>query len=486
MCFKRMKGEKRMKKNKVVALFFVVCMAFVLSGCAAIRDFVAEDEVVEIRTFADWTDKDEFQTIPAMVVENTKIGSVEECGANIDMIDVSGTTLEDYKAYLELFEQSGFSKHSDNGENGLEGNVYTATFVKDELVVTVTQVIKSQKTYIIVGEEIPLSDRMTYSEDMIADNVSGAKTTLHMLELYDFGSSFLIQLKNGHFIMNDGGMEEDLPVLIDYMESLVPEGEKPIIDAWFISHAHGDHINCFGAFTDNPSYAKRIIVESVYFNEPGNQSNLATKGSSLVMNFMIDYKFLKNSEGLSPALYTPMTGQRYYFSDVTVDVVFSQELLPVANYGGATLNTTSTWLMYTIEGQKLLIPGDGCYANMTAIMHAYEQEYFNVDMFVVAHHGINVYDYFTDYLNYTTAIYPVYRIGSLKSEGDLARETQNAHLVSRAKEVVSWGDGTKIFTFPYQVGDVVSLPVIDWSARNVVIDRSNVRIENYQTYIVNE
>lgn len=475
-----------MKKNKVIALFFVVCIAFVLSGCTAIRDYVAEDEAVEIRTFADWTDKDQFQAIPALIAENTKIGSVEECGADIDMIDVSGTTLEDYKAYLKLFEPSGFSKHSDNGENGLEGNVYTATFVKDELVVTVTQVVKTQKTYIIVGEDIPVSDHMTYSKDMIEDNVSGAKTTLHMLELYDFGSSFLIQLKNGHFIMNDGGMEQDLPVLIDYMESLLPEGEKPVIDAWFISHVHGDHIGCFNEFTANVEYIKRVSVEALYFNEPGNKSNLATKGTSQVMNFMVDWKFLKNSKGQTPKMYTPLTGQRYYFSDVTVDVVFSQELLPVANYSGATLNTTSTWLMYTIEGQKVLIPGDGCYANAQAIMHAYEQDYFNLDMFVVAHHGINVYDYFTDYLNFKTAIYPVYRIGSLKHEGSSAREAQNEHIVSRAKEVVSWGDGTKIFTFPYKVGDVVSLPMIDWSARNVVIDRQNIRIENYKTYILNE
>ena len=67
----------------------------------------------------------------------------------------------------------------------------------------------------------------------VKDNKEGAKTTFHMLELHDLGNSFLFQLKNGHFIISDGGRKTDLPYLLDYLGSLVPEGEKPVIEGWF-------------------------------------------------------------------------------------------------------------------------------------------------------------------------------------------------------------------------------------------------------------
>jgi L-ascorbate metabolism protein UlaG (beta-lactamase superfamily) len=66
---------------------------------------------------------------------------------------------------------------------------------------------------------------------------------MHMMELFRLGNSFIFQLKNGHFLISDGGMATDLPYLLDYLDSLVPEGEKPIVDGWIISHAHGDHFH---------------------------------------------------------------------------------------------------------------------------------------------------------------------------------------------------------------------------------------------------
>lgn len=472
-------------KNKVMALFSIMLVAFVLSGCAAISEFVSGDRTPTIRTFSDWTDEEVFQTIPAMVVDNTKVSGADACGADTYMITVSGTTLEDYETYLKLYEPSGFVKYSDNGD-GLEGNVYTTTFTKEQLVVTVTQAVNLERTYIIVGEDFLLSENLIYNDSMIADNKPGAKTTLHAMELYENGNSFLIQLKNGHFIMNDGGNEEDLSHLIEYMESLVPKGEKPVIDAWFISHAHSDHVGVFNAFMDDMSYIKRIAVEAVYFSEPSNKSNQANDSASTVMNFMIDYKFLKNSKGETPDLYTPQTGQRFYFNDITVDIVFCQEIHPIENYGGG-YNDTSTWLMYTIEGQKFLLPGDGSYGTMQTLMGMYSQEYFDLDLFAVCHHGINVYNYFTDYLTLHTVIYTNYRIGSLYSTGNSASLDGNEHMSVVAKELIAWGDGTKTFTFPYEMGTVKTQPAIDWTLEN--IDRKKhawgERLEEYKTYILN-
>ena len=48
---------------------------------------------------------------------------------------------EDYRTCIEELEKRGFEKYVDNGENGLNGNVFTTTFVKEDLAVTVIHLI---------------------------------------------------------------------------------------------------------------------------------------------------------------------------------------------------------------------------------------------------------------------------------------------------------------------------------------------------------
>ena len=42
------------------------------------------------------------------------------------------------------------------------------------------------------------------------------------------------------------------------------------------------------------------------------------------------------------------------------------------------------------------------------------------------------------------------------------REEQNAYLKERVQEWIFWGDGTKVFTFPYAVGNYETVPNFEW------------------------
>lgn len=101
--------------------------------------------------------------------------------------------------------------------------------------------VKTNLTYIVAEENVALSERLIYKKEYADNLIPGAQTTLHMVELHQSGNSFVLQLKNGHFILCDGGYTEDLAFLLEYLESLVPEGEKPVIEAWMITHLHVDH-----------------------------------------------------------------------------------------------------------------------------------------------------------------------------------------------------------------------------------------------------
>lgn len=476
-------GDELMKRTGIVFLFSILLLS--LGGCSGTQEDVPAQtgKESEIRTFADWTDNEEFAKIPAMIVDDAKVGNVTDYGGKDYVLDINGTSLGDYQDYLTLLEKNGFSKYADNGAEGLNGNVYTATYTKETLVVTVTQRIKCDQTSISVCDGLSLSPNLLYDAADTADNQEGKQTTLHMIELYNVGNSFLIQLKNGHFIMNDGGQSEDLPYLLDYMETLVPDGEKPVVDAWFISHAHDDHVGWSKKVTEDPSLIDRICVEAFYFSQPSNAVATAF-GSTDVQTFIMNYKFFKNSQGGTPELYRPQTGQRYYFNDLTVDVLFTQEQLATDDYSG-DFNDSSTWLMYTIEGQKFLLCGDAEYGSVKAVMNTYDSAYFNLDVYAVFHHGINVYDYFTDFCSFQTLLYPNYRCGSIHADNEWERKEENAHLIASAKEAIAWGNGTVVLSFPYKVGTAVKLPATTWTYNPETPDYTGTRVEDYQTYIKN-
>jgi hypothetical protein len=148
------------------------------------------------------------------------------------------------------------------------------------------------------------------------------------------GNSFVFQLKNGHFVISDGGEACDLVYLLDYLESLTPDGEKPVIEAWVISHGHGDHCGALSAFVDMPKRVERVCVEGVYFSEPSQRVTEHCGGYATFMigKMKMAQKLLRTTQGLPTPMYRPQTGQRYYFNDITMDILITQEQVPLEDY----------------------------------------------------------------------------------------------------------------------------------------------------------
>ena len=370
---------------------------------------------------------------------------VEDFGAGNYVMGVDNVTKVDYLSYLIKLDTLGFVKCADN-EEGLNGSVFSATYIKGKNVVTVTYIQKLNKIYISTCYDLPVSEHLLCEDKNGKNNKKDAKTKLHMLEMRLSGNSFVFQLKNGRFIVSDGGTEEEIDYLMDYLRSLTPDNQKPIIEAWFISHAHRDHCGVLRAISEKPNYAKHVLVEGIYYNEPNNNViNLEPNTREEIHLIKEAAKVLRTTRGEAPRIYRPQTGQRYYFSDITVDILCGQEQLSIRDYTG-DFNDSSTWCLFNIEGQKCLLGGDGDRAGIEFIMDAYEKEDMKFDVFTLLHHGHNTRDRFTDFCDVKTVLDT--------SNGKLPgyRTDQNNHLKEVTKEWISWADGTKILTFPYEVG----------------------------------
>lgn len=465
-----------MKKEKQILLISSVLVLLLLTGMVAILLTLNEkrkeeaqlalelQESSKIETFAVYTDCKVIQDIPAMKCSGARIGEATDYGDGNYGIDINGSSKNDYENYIASLIEQGYKKHSDNGENGMEERIYTTSLIKDNVSVVVSHLERHDKTYIMAAEDSPLSDYMV-EQDYASEIDTNAKTKVHMLELNNNGTSFVVQLKNGHFIVEDGGLKYDAPYLLDYLEALTPDGEKPIIDAWFLSHSHDDHVGAILEIAQNEVHRERIRVEGIYFTPPSEKElrNInETGGVQLGLTKRVNGLF-KKQNGEKTDMYRMHIGQRYYFCDVIIDVALTVEQIPIEQFATADFNDTSTWLMHHIDGQRMLIAGDAFQASNRLAVTLYDKEYFVMDVLAVFHHGINVYDYFTDYCTVKTALYPNWRVGSLWQDGsDAAFTEENKHLQESVDECYSRGEGTVVLTFPYAVGTAEILEPLDW------------------------
>lgn len=468
-----------MRKKSVFLV--VALLAFTLAGCGKGTQEVKSNQIEQV-----WNENELFTGIPMMEGKNAKYSEIRDVGAECWAVDVSDTTMEEYQTYLKTIEEEGFEKLVDNGKEGMEGYVYSATYKKGARVLSINYITKVGLTTISIGENLEVSEHLFYKEQYVAENKANAKTTLTMLPIYESGNCFVLQLKNGHFIIQDGGLKEDYTFLMDYLDSLVPEGEKPVIEAWFISHDHHDHIGCLTAVIDDMKLAQRVYVEGFYYSKPNAQVlNISTQ--SLIAG-QIDtvFKLFKDTEGKRTKIYRPQIGQRYYFSDIVVDIMYTQEQLPFEQEYetfhddrvvgmGVNYNDMSTWLRFTIDGQKLIFPGDsGIIVSINAVVSYYDKEYFNVDFFQAPHHGSNTSTVVSDSFNCKTLLYSYFNtVGAMRKQ-DILEGTKQLQM--KAQEVMCYGDGAKVFTFPYEVGTYENLAEFASHIKDSVKKDSNYMI----------
>ena len=379
-----------------------------------------------------------------------------DCGAGNFIKTAENADKADYDALLAALERDGWKKQYDNGA-GLADVMFTALFEKDTRTLSALYIAPSRRLCVTVGEgAAPVSPYLTDDPARRKGFLPGLRTSLHLLEMWHFGNSFVIRLKNGHFLISDGGTRNETPYLVEYLESLTPAGEKPVIEGWFISHGHADHCGVLIELGLEENWGRRIVVEGVYFSEPSTTMLSLDPGGLGIMGLIHRMsRYVHTSSGAPTPFYRLHTGERYWFADLTVDVLLTQELIPFETCTG-DLNDTSSWLLLTIEGQKVLIAGDGDKSGMRLLMENYPSEYMTLDVMGVLHHGWNTRDEFTDFCSVKTALFTCY--GAVPP----SKKEQNDYLKSKVEEWYAWGDGTVALTFPYRVGEAVRMPPFDW------------------------
>ena len=380
------------------------------SGTPMLKSFVKADDIYDGSQLTNLFKLDTF---------SKTLANAEEVGAGRYTIKITGSTKAIYDQYCEaldagIFDPYNNDQSSDLNSEGVYNKVYTSSACGDasnnDWYINATFLTTSGTSGTIT---ITVSSAEVLSQHLKADSIvsyeaedgyttSGLTPTFHMIEqkFQEPAASYVIQLSNGHLIVIDGGINSEAPYLMEYLESLVPEGKKPIVEAWVLSHAHMDHIDSFRGFvTEASKYQGKLYLEGIYFSE----------ASDVVMSTYDDGhhhytpylhrigSVFQTTKGKEPQIYRMYTGQRYTFDTVVMDVMLANEQFTLSDYVRASqvtnpsvFNETSTWTMFTINGKKLLTAGDSNYIGKEFIVNNYSEDYLTVDIFTALHHGENI------------------------------------------------------------------------------------------------
>ena len=262
---------------------------------------------------------------------------------------VTGTTVDEFTAYVSSLTAAGFTRTSnktaladENGNNNIfyrflspkkEGAnqyvltvYYLAAYNEARVIVdTAEDIVKKFSAGFVfesITNEVAQTMMVMYGLSMSPNGYDNTTTTAYNTGARNCGALIVIRMPDNSLFINDGGDIEQWSdeVCADFMQFCREltgkgEGEKVVINTWFVSHAHTDHFDGIPRFF--AQYHDQLVMQNVMYNIDDERLG-TTRDMSAVMamfkGYFPDAKY-----------YKPHTGDSFDISGVKFDVLYTQE-----------------------------------------------------------------------------------------------------------------------------------------------------------------
>ena len=307
-------------------------------------------------------------------------------GRELATLDGDGTELavwqrteagDSYDTYLRRLEEAGYACAA---QQELDGSRF-ATLTNHRLTVTLmdTPALENTVRLAVDDGEIPQLDLgcgAAVAQPCLALLGTGCPTMQN-------GAALLFRLADGRFLIIDGGYTEDAEQLYVTMRRMA--GESPLrIAAWVLTHAHGDHLEAFLHFWQQP-WASEVVLESLLLNLPGDE--IFAQG---IVGGAGDVRWKEKMERCvrsitpAPRVIRAHPGQVLRLGGAELTVLYTAELMTPREVW--SFNDTSLVCSLHLNDTDFLLLGDCAVAGGEVLTALYDHA-LRCHVLQVSHHG---------------------------------------------------------------------------------------------------
>lgn len=255
------------------------------------------------------------------------------------------------------------------------------------------------------------------------------------------GMGLVMTLSDGSYIVYDGGLHLDAPILLDYLEKNNVRAEKPRIAAWVLTHSHGDHYLAMREIAK--SYADRVTVEHFLLTPRLSRYEFEQYEGFLGETFPVEC--LPKFEGAR--MLKPHTGQLLYYRDAKIEILHTQEEMLPNQF--RWMNEASMITRVYLGGQSILLPADGELGTDVQLPTTYGYA-LESDFFQVAHHAFSGGSYtLYDLVRAKVAFFTCNEDRFNKWTTPSYNGGKSHYLIQITPEVYHSQMGTQVFELPY-------------------------------------
>ena len=205
------------------------------------------------------------------------------------------------------------------------------------------------------------------------------KTLMYQLtETSKFMMAFVIITKENNVIVVDGGREEDMPLLKEYIA-----GRH--ISAWILTHAHSDHISGFISEAKK-NRLKDFDIEKVYYNFPPydiiHEKNVRDYDYYKSELNEILPEFLEIEKEIADVLCVAKQGDSVLVDECKIDFIYSYHEGLTNNL----MNDSSLVFKLTTPNKSVIFLGD-LGPDGGDVLLSESRHLLKSDMVQMAHHG---------------------------------------------------------------------------------------------------
>jgi len=309
------------------------------------------------------------------VILGTEGANVYDCDDGSVLYTYANTDADVYTALCNYYSGSGYEIYS---ETDMNGNL-ASTFTKGAALAHVYFYPSKNEL------NLALSDTAAATLPPKAPAVTDgtvACTVAQIQQQYKNGMSYVIQLKDGSYIVYDGGYANQADKLAAYLKDNYTGEGKPIIRAWVLTHSHSDHYPVFQEFAAKKT--EEFIVEHIIASPLNDEKITFEKEADAYLSTKLPEDAAK-FEGAKVVF--AHTGMEFTFCNLKMEVLLTPEsvIKTQATYGD--FNDTSLVTRLHADNYSALFNGDAQKEACRVMMELYG-EYLKSDMCQMAHHGM--------------------------------------------------------------------------------------------------